>query len=103
MQTKAVRFLRDVVGEPQRAEEFEAMSPEEYAEHKRVEIRNASSQAASQRRNQMRRLTYAELKEHVDELEVENQALNEKLDSIADIASSEDEDEGDEEDEEDLD
>ena len=40
MQEKAVRFLRDVIGDPDRAEEFEAMSPEEYAEHKRIEIWN---------------------------------------------------------------
>jgi cell shape-determining protein MreC len=97
MQAKAVRFLREVAGEPERAEEFAAMSPEEYAEHKRVEIRNAFSRAASQRRNPMRRPTYADLKERVDELEEENQALNEKLDSIADIASTEEEDEENEE------
>lgn len=45
----------------------------------------------------MRRPTYAELKSRVSELEEENQTLNEKLDSILDIAS----DEGDEEEEED--
>jgi hypothetical protein len=39
MQEKAVRFLQDVVGDPDRAEEFEAMSPEEYTGHKRsVEV-----------------------------------------------------------------
>jgi hypothetical protein len=40
MQEEAVRFLRDMVGDPDRAEEFEAMSPEAYAEHKRIEIEN---------------------------------------------------------------
>lgn len=45
----------------------------------------------------MRRPTYAELKSRVSELEDENRALNEKLDSILDIAS----DEGDEEEEDD--
>ncbi len=35
-----MRFLRDVVGDPEKAEEFERMSPEEYAEHKRIEIKN---------------------------------------------------------------
>ena len=47
----------------------------------------------------MRRPTYAELKSRVSELEEENQTLNEKLDSILDIAS----DEGDEEEEDDDD
>jgi hypothetical protein len=37
----------------------------------------------------MRIPTYADLKERVPELEEENQALNEKLDSIVDIAASE--------------
>ncbi|MEO5923704.1 MAG: hypothetical protein ABIR70_07765, partial [Bryobacteraceae bacterium] len=40
MRDKAVRFLRDVVGEPERADEFGAMTPEEYAEHKRLRIQN---------------------------------------------------------------
>jgi len=97
MQDKAVRFLRDVVGDPERAEEFEAMPPEEYAEHKRVTIENPS--LCTPRRTTMRRPTYADLKDRVAELEEENQALTEKLDSIVDIAASED-DEDDEEDEE---
>jgi hypothetical protein len=49
----------------------------------------------------MRRPTYAELKSRVRELEEEKQALNEKLDSILDIASDqgEEEEEDDDEDE----
>jgi hypothetical protein len=47
------------------------------------------------------RPTYADLKSRVAELEEENQALNEKPDSILDIASNEeDEEEEDEDDEE---
>jgi len=85
-----------VVGEPEKADEFSAMTPEEYAEHKRVTIQNPFS--ANQRRMHMaRRPTYADLQDRVSELEEENQALNEKLDSIADIAST-DEEEDDEED-----
>ena len=49
----------------------------------------------------MRRPTYADLKDRVAELEEENEALNEKLDSIADIASAEEE-EDEEEEEDDL-
>jgi hypothetical protein len=104
MQAKAVRFLQDVVGDPDRAEEFEAMSPEEYAEHKRIEIENPFSDRArsSQRRLHMaRRPTYAEMQDRVTELEEENQALNDKLDSISDIVGEEDEE--DEDEDEDLD
>ena len=102
MQAKAVRFLQDVVGDPDRAEEFEAMSPEEYAEHKRIEIENPFSDRArsSQRRMHMaRRPTYAQLEGRVAELEEENQSLSDKLDSISDIVEEEeDEDEEDDED-----
>lgn len=103
MQSKAVRFLRDVVGEPDRADEFDAMSPEEYAEHKRVEIKNpvTGSARTHQRRIKMARPNYAELKERIAELEEENQALNDKLDSITDIVSEDDEE--DPEDHEELD
>jgi len=46
MQAKAVRFLENVVGDPDRAAEFEAMSPEEYAEHKGIKISNPSNGAS---------------------------------------------------------
>jgi hypothetical protein len=45
MRKKAVRFLRDVLGDRSRAEEFETMTPEEYAEHKRVTIENPRHQS----------------------------------------------------------
>ena len=98
-----MRFLRDVVGDPERASDFDAMTPEEYAEHKRVTIENPSLR--TQRRVTMRRPTYADLKDRVAELEEENQALNEKLDSIVDIASEEEEDDEEEadDDEDELD
>ena len=96
MQEKAVRFLREVVDDPDQADQIEAMTSEEYAERKRITIANPRL-----RRSNMRRPTYNELKERVDELEEENHALNEKLDSIVDIAASEDdEEENDEEGEE---
>jgi cell shape-determining protein MreC len=48
-----------------------------------------------------RRPTYAEMQDRVTELEEENQALNDKLDSISDIVGEEDEE--DEDEDEDLD
>ena len=42
-QEKAVRFLHDVVGDPDKADEFEAMSPEEYAEHEHTPKRSRST------------------------------------------------------------
>ena len=95
MKEKAARFVRDVVGDPERADEFEAMSPEEYATGKRIEIRNPSSGNTKRtiRRLYMPRPTYADLKDRIDELEEENQALSDKLDPVLDIVSEEDEDE----------
>lgn len=40
--------------------------------------------------------TTADLKDRIDELETENEALNDKLDSIRDIAAEDDSDEDDE-------
>ena len=102
MKDKAARFLRDVVGDPDRADDFEAMSPEDYAEHKGIAIENPDPLTRSKRRRVfMARPTYADLKERIDELEEENQGLNERLDSIVELAASEEvEDEGDEDEEE---
>src|SRR2546425_8871317 len=86
MQEKAVRFLRDVVGDPDKAEEFANMTPQEYAEHKRVRIENPALSMTNMRGGTMARPTRAELEDRVEELEQENQALNDKLDSILDIA-----------------
>jgi hypothetical protein len=77
MQGKAVRFLRDAVDDPDKAEEFEAMSPEEYAQHKRIEIRNPfpAPNPHDRRRQPMARESYRELKDRIAELEEENQSL----------------------------
>ena len=94
MKGKAARFVRDVVGDPERAAEFEAMSPEEYAAGKRIEIKNPASGTTkrTKRRLQMARPTYKDLKDRVDELEEENEVLNDKLDSVLDIVADEDDD-----------
>ena len=42
MQAKAVRFLRDVVGDEDKADEIEGMTPDEYADKKRVHLVNPS-------------------------------------------------------------
>jgi hypothetical protein len=98
MQDKAVQFLRDVVGDPEKAEEFDALSPEEYADHKRITIKNPfPAPITNRRRTHMARQRYTELKGRIAELEEENQNLSDKLDSVLEIVSEEDED--DEEDE----
>ena len=103
MKDKAVRFVRDVVGDPERAEEFEAMSPEEYAERKHIEIKNppfkARFRSKGARNMPSKKPTTADLQDRIDDLETENEILSEKLDSILDIATEDDSDDDDDSDE----
>lgn len=50
-QAKAVRFLRDVVGDSDKADEIEALSPEEYAERKKIAVKQ-NRKSPRRRRNQ---------------------------------------------------
>jgi len=95
MKAKAVRFLRDVVGDPDRAGEFEAMTPEEYAQHKHIRIENPT---CGRKGESMAGPTRTELEARIEELEDENQELADKLDSIAEIAAVSDEGEDDSDD-----
>ena len=88
---QAVRFTRDVLGDPDRADEIAEESLEDYAERRKIALINSG------RRNGMARLTRtkAELEQEVAELEEENQELQDQLDAIADIAGgADDEDDG---------
>jgi hypothetical protein len=72
MQSKAVRFLRGVVGDSDKADEFEAMSPEEYAEHKRITILDNPTTVITKRSNIMAAVagtTKAELEQALDSIE----------------------------------
>ena len=91
---KAVQFLEDVVGDPSRAADFDAMSPEEYAEHKGIEIiDNPRSQTT---------MTKQELEQENAELKQELKDFQDEMDTIVEIASGDgEEDDDDEEDEED--
>ncbi len=43
MQTKAVRFLRDLIGDDEKADEIESLSVTEYAERKGLRLSNPTS------------------------------------------------------------
>jgi hypothetical protein len=87
---QALRFTRDVLGDPERADEIEAETLEDYAERRKVKLLNSF-----QRRNaiMVRGQTKAELQDRIDELEQENQELQDQLDAVADIVAPADEDE----------
>jgi len=78
---QAVRFTRDVVGDPDRARDIEGESLEEYAERRRITLTNPKG---------VRRMaiqTRKELLERIEELEGENEELQSQLDEIADIVA----------------
>ena len=89
IQAKAVRFLRDVVGDPDKADEIEDLTPEEYAERKGVEMveENPRHVYGSGVRREV--TTKSQLEERIAELEEENEDLQSRLDSIVDIVQPE--------------
>ena len=89
---QAVRFVRNVLGDPDRADEIEAESLEGYAERRKVKLLNPPNW-----RNAIM-ATKAELEGRIDELEQENADLQDQLDAIADIVAPADEDEIEDED-----
>jgi hypothetical protein len=102
MQHKAVLFADNVLDDPDLADELADLSPEEYADRKRITIENPHKRTqvfvfnnpTNKGKNTMALPTRAELQDRIDELE-------EKLEAIAGLAS--DEEEEDDEDEEDDD
>jgi hypothetical protein len=91
---KAVRFVRDVLGDPDRAQEIEDESLEDYAERRRIKLTNPKGV------RRMTTPTRKELLERIDELETENEELQSQLDEIADIVAPPEEDEEDDQGEE---
>ena len=82
---KAVRFVRDVLGDDDQADEIAGESLEDYAERRKIEIVNP------RRSNTMP--TNRELQERIRELEDENEELQDQLDAVADIVAGDDDDE----------
>jgi hypothetical protein len=99
MKFKAVRFLRDVVGDSDKADEFDSISPEEYALHKGITILENMPATASPAK--------AELEQALDDIEailddaldpeLSREEVVSKVKEAYDIAcGDEDEDESDE-------
>jgi len=84
---KAVRFVRDVLGDADRADEIEDESLEDYAERRKMKIVGNPRRGTTMP-------TKEELMQRIKELEEENDELQDQLDQVADIvAPPEDEDE----------
>ena len=85
---KAVRFVRDVLDDPERA-------AEDYAERRKFQILNPT-----ERKKEM--ATKRELEERIQELEEENEELQGRIDEILEIVSPMDEGDEESEDQADL-
>ncbi|MGH6878114.1 MAG: hypothetical protein ACREHV_12190 [Rhizomicrobium sp.] len=86
---KAARFVRDVLGDPDRADEIEDESLEDYAARRKFRIVGKNPQGAEAMP------TKEELMQRVKELEDENDDLQDQLDQVADIVAPPDEDQDD--------
>ena len=93
---KAARFVRDVLDDPDRADEIADESLEDYAERRKFEITNPTRRADMPRKSiEDYRDEVADLKAQLADVEEENEALQEQLDSISEILSPEEDEDGD--------
>ena len=103
---KAVRFVRGVLGDPDRADEIAGESLEDYAARRKIQMSNPERKLIMPRAPKTIRDYKAEvddLKDQVSELEEENEALAGQLDEIQEILEPEEEEEEEEEEEDDQD
>jgi hypothetical protein len=100
---KAVRFVRDVMDDPERASEIEDEDLEDYAERKKVLLSNRRRKQSMAGGNGGNGRTKQDLLDEIDDLQQQNQDLQDQLDAIADIVSPEEEDDDDDSDEDDSD
>lgn len=91
MRLKAVQFLEDVAKDPARADEFEAMSTEDYADHKGIRIINPGGKRMAK--------TKADLERELRELREENEVLQEQISAVTEIVAPQGSDDEDEEEE----
>jgi hypothetical protein len=87
---KAAEFLRRI-GQDDGADKVEAMDAEEYAEHKGAELRENPHRRG---RFMARQKSRSRLQTELDEVNEYIEELKSKLDSIAGIASGEEEEDG---------
>ena len=78
---QAVRFTRDVLDDPDRADEIEDESLEEYAQRRHIQLVNPKGVS------KMPVPTRRELVDRIKELESENEDLQTQIDEIADIVT----------------
>lgn len=89
---KAERFTRNVLDDPDRADEIADEDLEDYAARRKIVVSNPTNR---RRAKMPRRLSREELEDRVAELETENEELQGQLEEIADIVSPEEDEDQD--------
>ena len=101
---RAVQFLRDIVGDDAKADEFDDMDVEDYAAHKHFEIINPRRDAMPGGNGGNDPRSKTELLDTIDDLEQQVDDLQAALDAVYDIVRPEDgEDDGGDDDDDDDD
>lgn len=98
MRQKAIKFLRDVVQDEEKAQEFERMSTRQYAERKRIQVAENPGRRRAKIIQRSREMAKArrpsrdelldqieELEGQVEELEQANELLEDQVSQIADV------------------
>ena len=91
----AVRFVDNVLDDPERSDEIEDESLEDYAERRKIQLINPRRSTAMSNADPR---TKDELLDEIDQLQQENQDLQDQLDAIADIVSPQEEEDEDQDD-----
>ena len=89
---QAVRFVRDVLDDDDKADDIEDETLEDYAEHRHIKLANPKGAT------HMSAPTRQELLDRIEELETENENLQSRIDEIADIIGDNDEEDDTDED-----
>jgi len=84
---QAVRFVRNVLDDDDKADDIEDESLEDYAEHRHIKLANPKGAT------HMAAPTRQELLDRIEELETENEDLQSQLDQIRDVIGDDDEEE----------
>ena len=92
---QAVRFVRDVLDDNDKADDIEDESLEDYAEHRHIKLSNPKGVIP------MAAPTRQELLDRIEELETANEDLQSRLDEIADIIGDNEEEDAEEGEDED--
>jgi hypothetical protein len=84
---KAARFVRDVLGDSDRADEIADESLEHYADRRKIRMVNPRRPSAEIVERGGRMATKGQLQQRIAELEAENDDLQDQLDQVADIVA----------------